>query len=168
MRIALLILFLSFPTVSAHAEENEYKVKAAFVLNFLKLTQTQARNDQSPPVVCVFGGIAGEEFAPIISSAQIDGRTPTLMIDPSAKIRPECTTVFISSEVSDPSPILAYFHQRGVLLIGEREDFLKLGGHVLFYVEERRIHFAIRRNLAASDGIQFSAKLLALARVEEE
>ena len=55
----------------------------------------------------------------------------------------------------------------GVLTIGETDEFLGDGGIISFFLEDKKIRFAIQLTHAKEAGLQLSSKLLSLAKVEE-
>ena len=54
--------------------------------------------------------------------------------------------------------------QPGLLTVGEAPGFLKSGGMINFYLEDNRVHFEIRPEVAHAAGLRLSSQLLKLGR----
>jgi hypothetical protein len=145
----------------------EYKVKAAFLYNFLKFVEWPAGAQQPPgPLrVCVVGE---DPFGPFLPEA-LAGKT---VQDRPVEIRhlenkselPGCHVAFTaSSEARELSQLLASPGAESVLTVGETDAFARGGGMITFRMEQNRVRFEINREAAERAGLRISSQLLKLA-----
>jgi hypothetical protein len=143
-------------------DDLEYKVKAAFLFNFLKFVEWAPAVGDSPWGICVLGhdpfGVVLEET---VRGKIVNGRT----IEVRRYGRPgdvkDCNILFIGHA---DFARLGIPVQPGVLTVGEAPGFLQSGGIINFYIEENRVHFEIRPAIARSAGLRVSSQLLKLGR----
>jgi hypothetical protein len=141
---------------------SDIQVKAAFIFNFAKFVQWPAA-----PGAIVIGVVADEALAQAVTRA-IDGRTiggraievrHLLATDsPSG-----CHVLHISNLADQDTSALLLQVQGPVLTIGETPRFLRDGGMVRMFVEDRRMRFQINRRQTDVAGLRISAQLLSLA-----
>jgi len=75
-----------------------------------------------------------------------------------------CQILFVSdSERRSMGQILAAIGNAPVLLVGEMENFTRLGGMIQFVTTDKGIQFEVNIETARQHGLQFSARLLQLA-----
>ncbi len=144
----------------------EYRVKAAFLLNFTKFIEWPAAEGgdaESPINICIVGD---DPFGPaldrMVEGEAINGRKVTVQ-----RVRREaaktCQVVFVTRTEKEVAKTVATLGT-GILTVGEGETFLKEGGMIAFVIESRRVRFDINRTAAESAGIKLSSKLLSVAR----
>lgn len=144
----------------------EYRVKAGFVLNFLRFTswpEASAEN-RADWTLCTY---VDEEFFAILG--QLAGKQvgqSRLSVYDGAKVdRAEtCDAIFIDSDMDEAevADILSR-HRVGVLTIGTRRQFVTRGGHISIVPREGRFGFFLNVGSAEQAGLRFSSKLRALA-----
>lgn len=154
---------------NAGQQSLEYRVKAAFLLNFTKFVEWPASElpDSNTFGVCILGNDPfGSVLDQIIEGESINGRKLTVW-----RTRPNspkaCQVLFVSKSERDNAQILSGFGP-GVLTIGEGDAFLHDGGMIAFVIENRRVRFDIDLTPAAKAGLKISSKLLSVARSVEE
>lgn len=159
-----------FLPVSAMAQVDEYRVKAAFLYNFAKFVDWPAqafKTPTAPIVICVLGPSPfGNTLQQTISGRVAAGRSFTVRQLSDPALSTSCQILFVSSsQCKQFRQISARLKGAGVLSVGEVEGFTAEGGIINFKVEDGRVRFAI--NVAAADyaDIRISAKLLSLATV---
>jgi hypothetical protein len=184
-RRCLLLLFgttliLSFHASPALAEETvdrEYRIKAAFVYNFLKFveggrfapSQDKKKDEEDPNDALVIGvlgvppsRIAFEEFKDkkvgarplqihwfrgFAELADKDGNIPEQHPD-LEKIR-KCHVLFVCpSERTFLLQILLSLRDNGILTVGDVPQFLETGGAINLLIEDKKVRF--EKNLAAA------------------
>lgn len=149
-------------TVDETQPVSDIQVKAAFIFNFAKFVQWPA--DSGPIVI----GIVGDDALVLavtraVESRTIGGRTIVarrLLASDSPK---GCHVLYISNLGDQDTAALLTTVQGGVLTIGETPRFLRDGGMIRMFVEERRMRFQINRRQADAAGLQVSAQLFSLA-----
>lgn len=148
----------------------ESQVKAAFVYHFtrfIKWPSSSFPSENSPFTLCVFGN---NSFAPILEktmNGKSVGQHPFVILQsPSPKNLHLCHVAYLGKSYSEPLPTL---HNSGlgpdVLTVGETKEFLIQGGMIQFYLENKKIRFAINRNAINNTHLQISAKLLQLGKM---
>jgi len=179
-------LFVAPTTLKAQMEsasEQEYRIKAAFLYNFInfvdwpeeKVTDTNSIN------ICVIGRDPfGKAFEPL-KNKQAKGKKVLIKRFVSFKeseksgnqieaIR-KCHLLFVcNSEKEQLRKIINIVKDHSVLLVGDMNDFLESGGIVNFVIEDKRTRFEINNNAAKQAKLNIRSKLLRLAKkvIEEE
>jgi len=148
----------------------EYKVKAAFLYNFAKLTEwpTNAFADTNAAFVI---GIVGKDpfdsqLEEVVRGKTIGGRAIAITRLASADEAKACQLLFVSRSENGRVPaMLAGLAGQPILTVGDAPDFARRGG-IIGLVEVRdEIHFEINRATAAQAGLKLSSKLLRLADI---
>jgi len=195
----LLVAFLALHPALVYgqaAEEStsqrEYKVKTAFVYNFLKFVvggrfgtvAEKAESDADPNgtiVVGVCGKVPSKE-----SFAELQGK---LIKDKQVKVRffkgfedskdseqkiPEqhpqmaeirkCHVLFLCPSEKPFWPrVLPPLQKEGILLVGDTPGFLEAGGIINLVIEEKKVRFEVNLAAAARGKLQIRSSLLRLA-----
>lgn len=147
----------------------EYRVKAAFLLNFTKFVEWPASElpESRTFGICIVGN---DPFGPvldqIVAGETVNGRKLAVwrMRPNSAKA---CQMMFVSKSERDQAQLLASAGP-GVLTLGEGDDFLREGGMIAFVIADRRVRFDVDLTPATRAGLKISSKLLNVARSVEE
>jgi hypothetical protein len=172
--IAILIasVLLVSPTYSAEVAL-EYKVKAAYLLNFTRYVEwpTEAFNaSDSPLVICVLGADPfGSVLDKTISNKSSQGRRVVVQRfhDPS-RASGACQLIFISqSEQSRESELLKTTSGKPILTIGESSSFLQRGGIINLGIFDEIVRFDVNLRAAEAAQLKLSARMLPLARKME-
>lgn len=157
------------PLRDAGQQSLEYRVKAAFLLNFTKFVEWPPAElpDSNLFGICILGDDPfGSALDRMIEGETVNGRKlavlRTLPNSPKA-----CQVVFVSKSEKDYPQVLAGF-KRGVLTVGEEDAFLHGGGMIAFVVDNRRVRFDVDLSRASKGGLKISSKLLNVARSVEE
>jgi YfiR/HmsC-like len=174
LRIAMLIVVFVSPVHLAWSQSSgttSYEVKTAFLFNFAKYIDWPASSfasSKSPFTICVlgqdpFGNILDETLLGKV----IESRSLVIRRLKDKTEARSCQMVFVCASESAHLPeILASVHGANVLLIGETAGFALLGGTIEFTLDENnRVRFTINSDAAGRSGLNFSSKLLALAKI---
>jgi hypothetical protein len=190
-----MILATAFHGVAALADETldrEYRIKAAFVYNFLKFVEggrfspspdrkKEDADPNDPIVIGVLGAppsrVAFEEFKnkkvgirPVYVQwfkgfadlADDEGRIPEQYPE-LEKIR-KCHMLFICpSEKLFLPRILSPLRDSGVLTVGDIPSFLDNGGVINLLIEEKKVRFEVNLAAAARGRLVIRSSLLRLA-----
>lgn len=149
-------------TLEDQGPVSDIQVKAAFIFNFARFVQWPA--DTAPLVI----GVIGDDALAQAVTKAIEGRTiggrPIEVRRLLATDSPKgCHVLHISNLADqDTSALLVQVHGP-VLTIGETPRFLRDGGMVRMFVEDRRMRFQINRRQTDVAGLRISAQLLSLA-----
>ncbi len=174
------------------AHNREYKIKAAFLFNFLKFVDRPEEKpaDSNEPVII---GIIGEDqfekaFEPV-KNKKIGNRPVAIkhfkslseFDEASAKDKAslarmlkafsKCRLLFVcSSEKKRLDEIIAAVKGCPVLTVGENAGFLETGGIINFLVQHKKVRFEINLIAAKKAKLKIRSKLLRLAKrvIKEE
>jgi hypothetical protein len=137
----------------------EYRVKAAYLYNFLKYIDWP-EGTTDPFTICVasrnpFGDVLGET----VRGERVNGRAVTTKVvsDPD----PSCHIVFVPRGIA-AAPYVRM--ARGTLTVGEGTEFIDQGGAIAFVQEGANVRFQIHDEAAMRAGLRISSRLLRLAR----
>ncbi len=185
LTLALLLIAL---TQKAHADsmqDREYKIKAAFIYNFIKFVDwPEGKPVDANDVITI--GIIGENpfghaFEPIIDK-QIKNKTIVIKSfkgleelkkgpDKNKKKQQQlqavrkCHILFICSSEKNYLPeIIDALRGSSVLTVGEMTDFLENGGTINFLTEDKKVRFEVNLNASEEEKLKISSKLLRLAK----
>ena len=164
--IATLLLAAQHASPAASGDARlEYRVKAAFLFNFLKFVEWPPGTGGAPWVIGLLGPDPfGDLLDETVRGKTLNGRT----IEVRRFVRPgdvkNCQILFMSRIESERSAGNHLPAPQGVLTVGESPGFLQAGGAVNFYLEDNRVHFEIRPSVARAVGLRVSSQLLKLGR----
>ena len=168
---AILICLVLGPHALRAADQSlEYRVKAAFLLNFTKFIEWPPAafgQPDSPISICILGE---DPFGPAldqtVTGEVVNGRRVIVQRIKRAPSPGSCQVLFISRSERDVAAVLTGLGP-GVLSIGEGEGFIHNGGMIGFVIENRRVRFGINEAAAENAGIKLSSKLLNVAATVE-
>jgi hypothetical protein len=138
----------------------EYRVKAAYLFNFLKYVEWPVADASRPLVLCVAGrNPFGDVLLETISGERIADRevTARTITEPDAG----CDAIFVPRDTMAAPYLRA---APGALTVGEAPDFLVNGGIILFVQDGRNVRFQISEDQASRAGLRISSRLLRLSR----
>jgi len=170
-RLVLPYLFAGLVTgAAADQPPLEYQVKAAYLLNFTKFVEWPPEdfaNGDAPISICVLGDAPlTPVLRQMVEGELVGGRKVVLQKAPSEPAK-SCQVLFVSK--SDKAGTkLAGEMGRGVLTVGEDDNFLADGGMINFIIEDRRVRFDINQKAVENSSLKLSSKLLKVARKVEK
>ena len=187
LSVTLLIIPCDAQNRSESDQSREYKIKAAFLYNFIKFVDwpNEKSSDQNEPIII---GIIGKDpfgdvFDPI-TKKQIKGRYGLISrFESLEKLKKssetdktkieslrKCHLLFIcSSEKEHMTDIINFVDKHGVLTVSEIPNMLKSGGMINFILEKNKISFEVNLTAAKDNNLKIRSQLLRLAkRVVEE
>jgi hypothetical protein len=146
---------------------SEYDVKAAFLLNFMKFVDwpsTAFADADSPIAICILGKDPfGRTMDELAKGESVNGRK--LIVRKLAEPPPSktCQMVFVHGPGKEAAKTIGAMG-KGVLTVGEGEEFVREGGIIAFVMENRRVRFDINSSAAEGAGLTLSSKLMTVAR----
>ena len=164
-RLPLTVLLIATAQLLPSAQEvsKEYRVKAAFLYNFVKFVEWPPRAASGPIMICVAGrNPFGNVLADTVRGEVVAGRT----LDARVILEPDdgCHVVFIPDGANARAYLRAARGQP-VLTVGETPGFIEQGGLIRFYLDGGTVRFEIHRDGADRAGLRISSRLLQLARI---
>lgn len=157
-------------TFSQSQQEVELRLKAVYLLNFMKFTEWPDSAFQSvdDPIILhivgkdPFGSILEETF----ESEKIYGRPIVVRRMPNGLGKEKCHLCFISSsEQNNVDHLLTQAKGNPTLMVSDIRGFALRDGMIGFYLEKDRIRFDINMRALDRAGIKMSSKILRLARI---
>jgi hypothetical protein len=155
-------------TAAAQDVSLEYRVKAAYLLNFTKFVEwpSSAIETGGPFNVCVaetnpFGSV----LAGFVSGETVAGHTLASRVVRGTAT--SCHVLFIPRDV----PAAQYLRSLAndpVLTVGEAPGFLQQGGMIAFVLDQGRVRFEIDQEAAGRSQLKISSRLLRLARPSDK
>ena len=156
---------------ATQAESLEYRVKAAFLLNFTKFTEwpESAFVDAKTPLsICILGSDPfGHVLDQTIEGEVVNSRKLVVQRIQSPPAAKACQVLFAARLEEGTSQILSTVGP-GVLTVGEDETFVRGGGMIRFLIEAGRVRFDINQTAAEAAGLKLSSKLLKVARLVKQ
>ena len=166
MLLSAVVFCLCNPNASRAEQGVEYKVKAAFLLNFARfVTWPPARMSTPSFALCVVGiDPFGDALAGIETKA-VGGKSVQLRFSAAtAKELRQCRMLFVSqSEARDVGRILKMIDGQPVVTVSDIEGFAETGGTFEFKDQRGRLSFIINNSGAKQQGLSISSSLLNLA-----
>ncbi len=154
------------------AQDLEYPVKAAFLLNVAKFTEFPASSferESAPLSICVLGESPfGDTLAQTVAQERAGGHPLEARRIVAPAEAGTCHIVFVPRSQTHRMPeVLAATAARGVVTVGESRDFLAHGGTINLFLEGGRVRFSMKPETVERRGVRFSSHLLRLARTPE-
>ena len=173
LRFMMAIMAALVLASAAGADEptQEYRVKAAFIFNFMQFVewpQGTFGSDKDPFIV----GVVGQDpfngaLEQAMAGKTIRARSIIVRHFASADQVEPCQLLFVSSSEDDSvgNVMKNKVGSLAVLTIGESDAFRVAGGIIRFYSEDNKVRFEIDPQAAEHAHLKISSKLLKLARI---
>jgi YfiR/HmsC-like len=160
---AALLFALAFANGARAEDLPEYRLKAAFVFNFVAFTEWPAETGGTLNV-CVYGADPfGKEIDGLQGKAAAE-RTIAVQRKAGSESLRDCQAVFIAASAIDHLPrVLDALRGRPVLTIADSPGAMRQGVALNMVVVQNRVAFEVNLQSARSAGLNFSSKLLRLA-----
>ncbi len=150
---------------SAGAEDKpaaEMELKVAYFFNFLSLIDTSPlRPDDTKFQICIAGDSSLQKSFQTLRSEKIREQPIELIVISRPEVADVCDALFIAhdSNIVDRD-YLDYLRGKGVLTVGESNDFCRRGGIINFFFEDNKLRFEVNLTRAKEEQIRFPAKVL--------
>jgi hypothetical protein len=146
----------------------EYQVKAAYLLNFTRYVEwpSEALDAPGAPMnICVLGR---DPFGPVLDATVegkvSQGRSLTVRRIQSAREASACHVVFVSRETwRAQRELLESLRTKGLLTVGETDEFAQEGGVIGFVIQEEAVRFVVNADARDRAGLRISSRMLSLA-----
>lgn len=164
-----LVLFFGAGGISAstESEAREFKLKAAFMLNFSKFTTwpKEAAGQKGDTFnFCIIGVNPFGNALDGLESKKVGGRQVRLHFAKSIDEARNCNVLFISkSEKGNLRQLKQITDGRAILTISDIEGFSRNGGMFEFVSQGGRLSFVVNNQEVINNGLQVNASLLNLA-----
>jgi hypothetical protein len=145
----------------------EYKIKAAFLLNFtkfIKLPEESFTGEDQPYKVCVLGRNPIGSALTAIESRTVGNRKINLQIVDDVQQAGSCHLLFISSsEKNNLINIHETLVDHTIIMVSDIEGFAGSRGIVEFVARGDKLAFKINLSRAREQGLEINSALLNLA-----
>jgi YfiR/HmsC-like len=172
--VPLVVLLLTLFTAGAEStrgqsNDEEYRVKAAFLFHFAQLVDwpAEARSGSDNSLsLCTLGEDPFQgTLEGTVAGKAIGDRTIRVRHLLNAQDLPACQIIFLGREQSKRiSTLVTDLHNAPILTVGETAGFLDAGGMICFLLEENKVRFEINLNAADSANLKIGSRLLILAQ----
>lgn len=160
------------PMALGQQSATEDQVKAAYLLNFAKLSEwprTALPDGPSSLVIGVDGG--DSEFLEVLRTVvarKFIGTHPLVVKSVSSEAEmKQCHIVFLrASEKKHAQAAIESLARSGVLFVGEDDSFLGQGGMINLVREHGSVRFEVNPDALDRSQIHFSSKILSLAKAD--
>jgi hypothetical protein len=168
--LALGFILSTSTAIAAQDPPLEYRVKAAFLLNFTRFVEWPPyvfANDRTPVSICILGvDPFGAVMDDLVNDQFVNSRKLIIHRIQELPSPGSCQVLFFE-KTDEEVPALLARTGPGVLTVGQGEQFLRDGGIIAFVLENRRVRFDINENAAIRAELKMNAKLLSVARAVE-
>ncbi|MCI0538449.1 MAG: YfiR family protein [Verrucomicrobiales bacterium] len=170
LAMTLLLAVFAVGTRAAEDPAREYKVKAAFLLQFTKYVEwpESALNATNAPMV--LGLFEEDPAAPIVREQLhgkvVNGRPMIVKLLSDAEAVTNCHMLFLSRARKERvDQLLAQSQGRPVLTVSELDQFALHGGVINFVRKDESFRFEVNLEAAEKARLKISTKLASLATI---
>lgn len=162
------VVFASSSRATTADNPREYRLKAAYLLNFAKFVEWPDEHTADHPDRVIVAILGEDPFGVQIDAIQkrsIKGKKVVVKRVRTVDELPPCDIVFISASEKEKMPgILNELASYPTLTVGEVDGFTEMGGIINFVVSRNKtLRFEINAKRAEEVGLKMSSKLLRLA-----
>lgn len=148
---------------------DEYKVKMAFIYNFVKFIQWPPEafpTSDSPIVLCILGDDPFGNNKSLIEDKTVGERKFIVRNIRKMEDARVCHMLFVCrSEQNRLNVLLPTLHKSSILLISDIPDFTRMGGMIGFTTSDDKVRFQVNLTAARAANLEISSKLLKLAEI---
>jgi hypothetical protein len=166
--LMIMLLVLATPRNAVAAKQDEYQIKAVFVLNFAKLTEwpTPMPDGGEPFTIAILGKIPSATFMTTLRGALIRGaKTSVRHVESAAETRGTQLVYISASEGHRAATLLKELRHQGALTVSDMEGFCEAGGMIQLVRIQNRIGFEVNLTAVRRARLTLSSQLLKLARM---
>ena len=163
---ALVVAAAGAGTVDAQQASREYEIKAAVLVNFVRLTQWPEGDTKSHRTICVLGENPFGNALQALDGKSAGGGTIETRADVKISEAGGCNVLFISSSKARELPsVLESLEGSSVLTVAETQGFAEAGGMVGMRIDRNKISLELNVAAVQHAGLYVSSQLLQLAKV---
>lgn len=148
-------------------ETQEYKLKAAFLVNFIRFISwpSEAYQQESGKFhLCIEGGNPFGDELERAQTQRFNKRSLDVVYDGSKDELKKCQMIFIGvKEQEQARALLSLLQDRPVVTVSDIPGFIDMGGSIEFVVKNGRLMFIINQTGLHQRSINVSASMLSLA-----
>ena len=166
---AVALMAISFlPGLAAQAGPSQYKLEAAYLLDFGRFTRLPANSQalrRRTFDVCIVGrGPIGKSIDKLAVNDAVDHRAVRVLHNISPSQARTCAMAFISAPDDDAiRDDLTFLSGADVLTVGDSPKFLEDGGMIQFVIDKNQVRFAVNLDAVRKTHLVLSSQLLRVA-----
>ncbi|MES2014000.1 MAG: YfiR family protein [Pseudomonadota bacterium] len=152
-------------TITSRADSlPEYKMKAAFLYNFVQLTEWP-KSSETLLRICVVGQDPIVEALQDIEGSEVNGRRIKVVQLPDVSGDSLCDALYLSeSESIDVKGVISKLGESPVLTVSDNIDVAKSGVMISMFPMSKRLVFNVNAESAKRAHLTLSSRLLRLAK----
>jgi len=162
--VALIISFTVSGTVFANNTSPEYAVKAAYIFNILRFTESVDNSlleDVNEIKICILGESNFGQYILPIETKHIDGKPLRIVNKIYLEQAQNCQLVFIGdTNLYPPDKISNILGDKKILVVGDDMDFVESGGMFAFYIKDKKVRLGLNKITLDKSGLKVSSLLL--------
>jgi hypothetical protein len=147
--------------------EVEYKIKAAFLLNFAKFITWPKKTFTGEDQVFTLCVLGKDPFGPALSAIElrtVGKRKIELRYIDTVQQAGACQMVFVSGSEKDKLKIInTALHDHAIVTVSDLQGFARAGGIIEFVTRGNKLSFTINLAQANKQGVRINSALLNLA-----
>lgn len=142
-------------------------IKTAYLFNLLKFIEWPNQHKAKVIDVCSFSDAdINQPLASLRTRKAKQKLIQLIQLSPTDRLPDNCSLVFFDADNAEQSKnIYSQVAYKGVLLVGESDDFVNNKGHIGLVLEENRVKLKIHLNRTKDSGFKLSGKLLEIAQL---
>jgi len=162
--LSVAFVSLAFTSAAIASTQDEYRVKAAFIYNFVAFTQWPNFVELNEFNMCIYGtDYFGHEITALEEKTVNHLSISIKRINRLDEIK-QCQTVYISHSHDDQLPvILDSIKTQPILTITDSPNAATLGVMINMHLVQNKVKFEINLKSARNAGLNISSRLLQLA-----
>jgi len=161
-------LILALPLNAVAAAPSEHDIKAAYLLNILKLVhRKEAPVERKVLTMCLLTPGPVEQPLRALESSIIGSRKLRIRTIQKDENLRSCEVVFLGRS-SGQQAALRWANSLGLLTLGNDVDFIPMSGMVALLVEGRKIVVEVNAESVRNPDWVFSSHLLEIARIASQ
>jgi hypothetical protein len=156
----------SVPASAPGDESLEYRVKAAYLLNFARYVEWPASTSADSSLgICVIGHDPfGQVLDATVSGRTAHGKPLHVRRIQTASEATGCQVVFVGRDIWRHSPErVKALNRAGSLTVGETEQFARRGGVIGFVIVDETVRFVVNDEARSEARLRISSRMLSLA-----
>jgi hypothetical protein len=172
LEVALILILLSgflFPPALAGSIPDEAKVKAAYLVNFIKFVEwpgSMFGSPGDPYQIAVVGDDSIEAALKRINEVSVSGRRVVVRKVSDLSSLERYHILFVcESEKGKVGLVIRAVKKWHLLTVSDIDGFARQGGTIGFIRDQNRIRFEINEESAKEAGLKLNAKLLYLGKI---
>lgn len=165
VRLAIAAILTCAVASRASAQQDQYQVKAAFLINFLKFIDWPDKS--GPYVIEVVGkNPFGAYLEGLSNNRLINGRKVIVRMEKSGASS-KASIIFVPASETDRYSEFLQYATKPVIVIGETPGFARRFGAINFILDHDRVAFEVNPKIAKGGNVKISSRLLQLAKIVE-